>query len=187
MAFNEIYTLWRLETSSEQATLEERFEALAALARTLALRSCLAQLLSLHGGDLSESVEIYLYYETKLRERLGLDTAIQHMAYSTIGKREWIDEERLVESVRELSPSILVDLDAVCRMAEDADIYAGNNGLVEIDERWEALELALEAGDIDEGEYTQQGRDLSQQREQAKRHVRREWVNSTFPQITKSI
>jgi hypothetical protein len=46
-----------------------------------------------------ESVEIYLYYETTLRERLHLLTAVQTMAYEQYGKRDWIDEAQLIEEV----------------------------------------------------------------------------------------
>ncbi len=39
-------------------------------------------------GRTEEGVEIYLYYETHLRERLGLFTAIQTMAYGALGRRD---------------------------------------------------------------------------------------------------
>ena len=46
-------------------------------------------------------MEIFLYYESTLSDRLQLVTAIQHMDYGSIGKRAWIDEKALVKAVND--------------------------------------------------------------------------------------
>ena len=40
---------------------------------------------------MAESVEIYLYYETKLKNSFDLLTAMKSMKYEAMGKRDWIE------------------------------------------------------------------------------------------------
>ena len=91
MALNEIYTSWMILCQSAD------LEVMTGVAKTLCLRNELQKLI----GEQGESVEIFLYYESTLSHRLHLVTAIEHMTFDTIGKREWIDEEALVKAVND--------------------------------------------------------------------------------------
>ena len=90
MALNEIYTSWMILCQSGDLGV------MTGAAKTLCLRKELQKLI----GEERESVEIFLYYESTLSKRLKLVTAIEHMTYDTIGKREWIDEA-LVKTVND--------------------------------------------------------------------------------------
>ena len=74
-------------------------------AKTEALRAYLADCIDRQQKESDsleyESVEIYLYYETVLKKKLDLLTAIDQMAYNQIGKRSWIEEQSVIQSVEE--------------------------------------------------------------------------------------
>ena len=91
MSLNEIYTSWMILCQSAG------LEVMTGVAKTLCLRNELQKLI----GEQSESVEIFLYYESTLSDRLHLVTAIQYMTFGTIGKRAWINEEALVKAVND--------------------------------------------------------------------------------------
>lgn len=95
MALNEIYTSWKIVCLPE-ASLKTRLKILAGAAKTAALRIEIGKCLP---KEEQESVEIYLYFETLLKEQLDLCTVMENMAYSDIGKRSWIDVETLVKKV----------------------------------------------------------------------------------------
>lgn len=90
MALNEIYTSWNILCKSADLSL------LTGVAKTLRLRKALQKLIRKEEG---ESVEIFLYYESTLKKQLKLTTAIENMAYETIGNRRWIDPEILIADV----------------------------------------------------------------------------------------
>lgn len=84
MTLNTLYTSWKLErnpSGSEQETLN----VMAGLAKTLTLRDAVTDKINAMekaGADVFESVQIYLYCETKLRDDLKLTTAIKNMTYA---------------------------------------------------------------------------------------------------------
>ena len=89
MTLNTLYTTWKFEcnrSGSERETLS----IMAGLAKTLTLRETVADKITAMekaGADVSESVQIYLYCETKLRKDLKLTTAIENMAYADFTER----------------------------------------------------------------------------------------------------
>ena len=116
MSFNEIYTAWVLVTLPPDGTTHRKLEILIGVAKTNTLRSCLQQIIGTHESETStqeqESVEIYLYYESLLREELSLVSAIQHMLYATIGRRDWIDISHLTRQVMESYLDTLIQIPA---------------------------------------------------------------------------
>lgn len=107
MSLNEIYTSWRILCNSQQ----EDLKIMVGVARTLRLRRTIDTLIAKfererkrenpeYKGE-AESVEIFLNYETELREELQLESAIRSMKYDTIGKRDWIDRAALIHDVNE--------------------------------------------------------------------------------------
>lgn len=111
MSLNEIYTSWLLLCKSPNLPEKEKLRILAGVAKTLRLRKKVDAMIAqeerkrkkenpAYQGEV-ESVEIFLYYETALKQELQLETAIQTMKYSTIGKRSWIDQAALIQDVKE--------------------------------------------------------------------------------------
>jgi hypothetical protein len=123
MAFNEIFTFWKLCTVNKSDPIKKRVELLAGLARTTALRGAVAQAISQHQGTHGESVETFLYYETHFRSELDLVTAITHMHYKTIGQRSWINEEALKIAVQTNAMRIMVELPAFQKVARESKHY----------------------------------------------------------------
>lgn len=116
MSLNEIYTSWKLLCSREE---QPPLTLLVGVAKTLRLRKELQKLIS---REKQEIVEIFLYYETQLRERLQLVTAIKTMAYGHIGRRSWINQEQLVKAVEENYIEELIELPLFAkRMKEEWD------------------------------------------------------------------
>ena len=116
MSFNEIYTAWVLATLPPDGAIHRKLEILTGVAKTNTLRSCLQQIIDSHeratGVQEQESVEVYLYYESTLQERLSLVSAIQNMLYATIGQREWIDVRNLTRQVMESYSDTLIEIPA---------------------------------------------------------------------------
>ena len=116
MSFNEIYTAWRLATLPRAATIRRKLAILTGIAKTNTLRSCLQQSIDRHeietGMREQENVEIYLYYENRLREELSLVSAIQDMLYAPTGQREWIDIRDLTRQVMEFYLDELIQIPA---------------------------------------------------------------------------
>lgn len=68
MALNEVYTAWKILCPSvEEMSVREKLEMLVGVAKTHRLRKELQLLIPSHER---ESVEIYLFYESKLRTEL---------------------------------------------------------------------------------------------------------------------
>jgi len=89
MSLNIIYTYSCLYKLSDSASFAQKLDLLVRAAKTHALRRILSEKItayekqySAHIGSIfveNESVEIFLYYETILKEKLNLLTAVNHM------------------------------------------------------------------------------------------------------------
>ena len=160
MSFNEIYTYWLLCTMESNSDLKAKLIILAGLAKTFALRKELAKRIA-EKGAVQESVEIYLFYESRLKDRLGLMTAIDHMSYAQIGERDWLSENSLVAAVNEHYMDELIDFPLVQKMMEeenaidDSSIAASSSdtGTKGLHERMEELDDQLLKEEINEQEY----------------------------------
>lgn len=125
MALNELFVAWKIEALSEgkEASWQEKLELMRGIAKTSALRAVLQQLLSKRGSGTAENVEIYLYYETLLREKLGLVTAVHSMRYAKLGACSWIDESELIEKVNQSYLDHLVGLNLFKSMVENREDF----------------------------------------------------------------
>ena len=105
MSFNLLYTAWRMQKLPEASSVKEKLTLIQRAAKTEALRAYIANCIDSQqkkSGSLEhESVEIYLYYETALRKKLNLLTAIDQMTYGQIGKRSWIEKQSAIQFVEE--------------------------------------------------------------------------------------
>lgn len=115
MALCELYTSWLVTCMPEETPLQEKLQVLKQAAMTIALRAELGKIIP---PEEAESVEIYLYYEVMLKERLNLLTPIDYISYPDIGKRAWIDPQQLVEAVNKTYISHLAALPAFEKIAD---------------------------------------------------------------------
>ena len=100
--------------------LKEKLELLVGVAKTLTLRKELQHHPSI---NISESVEIFLNYETRLKEKLRLVTAIDHMRYGSIGRLEDLSEDTLVETVENSFWDELAKLPQCAQIIESHDDF----------------------------------------------------------------
>ena len=128
MNLNELYSTLMLLKLPEDASLEGKLLALSGTARAISLRKAIAKMISEMERStqkgIQESVEVYLYYETKLRERLKLTTLFHTSNYGEmIGNRIWIDEEKLIQMVEEDYLEELVSLPAFLELPEFRSVW----------------------------------------------------------------
>ena len=114
MALNEIYTAWILYFIKFKP-MDEQIRILIGIAKTTELRNALSiQSIEKEGvalNKISENVEIFLYYEIRLKKVLGLVTAITKMGYPAMGNKGY-DEEEIKKFVLENYRYTLIHLPA---------------------------------------------------------------------------
>jgi len=101
MNFNEVFTAWKLHTLGTQDEAS-RFKVCVAAAKTHALRIVVSQIAK--GG---ESVETYLWVETKLKDDLGLLTFADNPLY---GVGSQVDLDAIKTNVQECWRTHLLDI-----------------------------------------------------------------------------
>lgn len=156
MALNEIYVSWELMRPRKAGELSSQAvrQLLEKAGKTLALRKILSQKIAERekstGSPENEGVEIYLYYEIALREKLGLLTAIQSMHYSPVGKRNWIQEDALKQEVEASHLDQVTELPIFeYLIRQDRRAFIEMEG---IEQRWQ--KAIAELGDRPEGSDT---------------------------------
>ena len=179
MTLNILYTSWKLECSDQRGDIKRTLEALSGLARTVALRDELAKQISQaaqSGVSTDESVEIYLYYETTLKDSLKLETAIDHMAYEAMGKRNWIDNKQLTTTVNKRYLSVMASFPKVEALWNaDAKAQEQYNRLQE-KIRSELEVLGKQKGDLSSQDYATKAGALGEQFNQAKLNSIIKWI-----------
>ena len=181
MALNELFVSWKILVPQEEMTTQDMIALLAGAGKTFALRSALSRMPQM--AEQQEGVEIYLYYETHLRERLGLLTAIQTMAYGFMGKRDWVDEEALVKEVEAHYVEEAIQLPFFEKLfSENPEAQEGHKKrLEEFGERYEAIEEELSKKEITDERYTQLVDQCKLERDQASSEFKKNWFLSKLP------
>ena len=123
MGFNEIYLAWHIANLEfAHATEHQQVVLLARAAKTVLLHRELQKKISVYqrthqlAAPLAESVEIYLYYEIALRERLHLLTINTQMLYSEIGRCHWINCDELVYIIQSQYLDEMIAMDPVIQL-----------------------------------------------------------------------
>jgi C-terminal novel E3 ligase, LRR-interacting/Leucine rich repeat len=129
MGLNELYTAWKiyLMEKDQTSSLQDKLCVLIQAGKTIALRGYLTDLINKqekqnHRAE-NESVEIFLYYETVLKNELNLLSVIERMSYSEIGKRDWIDVNQLKKEVNDQYVTHLVDIPAFIATAKEDQYF----------------------------------------------------------------
>lgn len=182
MSLNEIYTTWKLYTLEKEAPLEHKLKLLDSLARTITLRKKIAELLE--AKDIAENVEIYLYYEKVLSQKLKFETAIKEMKYEGIGKCKWIKEADLINSVEKDYLTEMVQLPAFLKIAEADACFKQKQK--KVDEEFTKKQVGLEdkndAGNLSNGEYVKRFDEMQVDYQKALNEAAISWVKKQLPQ-----
>lgn len=102
MTFNEMYTLLELfKLEKSDARFEEKIKVCIAAAKVFCLRKKIANEIQEKLPHLKLNVEIYLYFETILKDQLGLLSFLSSMEFGRIGNRSEIDKYALQNHVAE--------------------------------------------------------------------------------------
>jgi hypothetical protein len=124
MSINKFYTVWQLwwvETTSK--CLKDRLLIIIAGAKTIALRAAVSKGLEFYNTN--ESVEAFLYAETKLCEKLGLLTLANGMDHESWGNQMSLD--KLEKAVNDTYLKVTAEnplLDELLDSATNAKIIA---------------------------------------------------------------
>ncbi|MEI8365013.1 MAG: NEL-type E3 ubiquitin ligase domain-containing protein [Parachlamydiaceae bacterium] len=184
--FNEIYTLWRMHILPENTSLVEKLKTIVGCAKTTIFRETLDRLIADYEETLNEgrdptltpiiyheSTEVYLYFETTLKQRLGLISFMENMAHSVIGNVSWISSEDLVREVKAKYDAEYLDrlLDNGVFMAiveEDPDfkaMWAKKDAEEDFAGQMEKLDESSETDDVSDRGEKEQDRELQKQAE----------------------
>lgn len=173
MSFNELYTAWCLHTC-DQLTELDRLRLCESAAKTNTLRRLVSELPEASGG---ESVELYLYVETKLKAQLELLTFADACLYG-------IAKDAV--NLRELAEGVLLGYhDTLFEMLENnAALFATfprelpEEEREQFERRLGDIDDRLVAGHLNEGQYMTAMEELQRDRLEAIRQVRLKWMNS---------
>ena len=180
MTLNEIFLAWKLSTLPKEASDGDKLALMGSAAKTTALRAALQQRINererVLKAPLGESVQVFLYYETELKERLNLLTVISGMLYRSMGKSDWIDEKALVEEVNSTYLDHIVEFPALeTFLAKDRDFNAKWEPMaVKFVERMEEVESRK--NEMREGDYKAQMDGLKHERELAYKDLARNYI-----------
>lgn len=100
MSLNLVYADWKLYALPQNASLKAQIDIIIAYGRTLKFREYMTTLI----GDEAEGVEIMLYAETKLQEKLSLLSTIKGMKHDTIGNRSWLNLDEIEATIKAITP-----------------------------------------------------------------------------------
>jgi hypothetical protein len=175
MALNISYLLWLLlRPGNEALPFEEKKRLLNGVGKTLALRVALAQLIDeqqkKQGRIEQESVEIYLYYEQLLQEKLGLITATKTMHYTPMGKRSWIDPANLERLAGEAYLDQVVELPIF-----DTILNGDPEAKKQLEEVKEQITLPVQNANEAEGVYLAAAAQCNIDRQIAERNFKKTW------------
>lgn len=185
MSFNQLHTAYRvhalvLAAKQERAPVREVVREYAQLARTLCLRRRVGQLMSQHARSaMDECVEVYLYAEVQLRDRLQLATGVHRMTYDTLGARSWLHLDDLVAWVRRNHKHDLFDALDAQRAALEACLASERfpwEPAGDWDARLDAIEQANDAGRFTTQDYVRAMNGLMEERKQALAAQRAAWL-----------
>ena len=171
MGFNEIYTKWKLVTAVDLPRMEKK-KLVKAAARTFALRSAIARRV-----NSLESVEVYLYYESKLKDTLGLLTVCTESVYSSIGKQLNVCA-LLDETLNTWERYLLEILDAHAELFPDYPTSVPGDRLADMQSQREDVDERFEAGKLSTAQYETQMKRLQTQFNDLLLACKRRWVTS---------
>jgi Leucine-rich repeat (LRR) protein len=165
MAFNELFGAWKLATLPSDSSLRAKLDILIASAKATAFRTQLANLIAQNDPHGQETVEIYLYYETQLKHRVGLLSCMEGMLYTPMGSRAWVNEDQLVKATNALYINDLKGMELFKKIIESDATYIKTltTTKAEIATKMEQLDESEENEEINGGLYLASANALQKQ------------------------
>jgi Leucine-rich repeat (LRR) protein len=180
MSFNELYLAWKLATLDPHASENDKLQLIVRAAKTITLRNSLQNRISRReaqlGQPISESVEIFLYYETHLKQPLNLLTFMSGMLYDDMGRCNWIDENALVAEVNNTCIDQMLDLPSLIplRDADENFIVIWQPKKIDFDKRMDKLEE--QRGTMLDNDFNEGNKALMRESEIVKREQTKKWL-----------
>lgn len=177
MAFNEIFTAWKLHTASD-LDKRSRLDICIAVAKTNTLRELVSQVA---GGR--ESVETYLWVEKELSDRLGLLTFARNCLYG-VGKNS-VNLEELQIGVNQNWETALFDmLEHQTKLFPDFPFQLPEDMQQQFHQRLDAIEERQCEGILTSGEYLEAMTEVQKAQMAKLKEVRREWMKSMMDEVS---
>lgn len=190
MSLNLIYAFWSIHQLPEEAPLKNKITLMIQAAKMTSIYGLITQKININDKNNRESVEIYLYYINALKKKLGLFTAVNHMLYTSIGKRLWLDQDQLEQEVNDTYLQEFTKLSLFPKLVESNEDF--QKLWSESDEKYgDELELLYlkkplkKEGVSTEGFETDEEKqwrtmvdDLTQKRELAKTEAVKKWLKT---------
>ncbi|MCH9609275.1 MAG: hypothetical protein S4CHLAM45_14790 [Chlamydiales bacterium] len=162
MSLNLVYTSWKLYTLPAEASLSEKVQLLVGCGRALKLRNLVLQ------NPGYENAEKILYAEVKLRERLGLVTAITSMMHEDIGHVEGSVIKAIAQEIEEIPDAkLVVEFNYWENYLEEHHAPELSKIKDEIKKARKTLLALLENDRISEREYQSRDKELQAQEQEA--------------------
>ena len=187
MSFNLLHTCWKIHCGQSGNTLGEKLCSLAALARTELLRNEVSNQLDqavlagrVNRAALSESVEAFIYWETKLKSELRLDTAIDFTHY-TLGKRFYLDEQALKTRVKKDCINTMTSMELVQNLWRESP-SVDRRQLEPIENKMSELDDSLLDNTISSDDYNTQSKQLNEAFNEIQSKLIAEWIKSNLPE-----
>jgi hypothetical protein len=100
MSHNLMFTLWSLYSLDPSSSLKEKLDLILRGVKTFVLRKIVGDFIEHNDPNNAENVEIYLYVEVALKEKLNLLSMIHISLFAdTMGKKDYIDLEEIAQIV----------------------------------------------------------------------------------------
>lgn len=191
MALNEIYVLWVIFNLKEsESSFEQKIKILLRAVKTYTFRYYISSWIEANVPESSESVEIFLFYDNLLKEKLELLSPIGVMQFGSIGdKLAQLPEAKVIKDVEASYLENIFKYPALEKLIEsDSDFIAMQQ------EKMDDLTERMESTDKDwndkkntltrntreyydeEGRYKEQSDALQKEYEGAKKEVAISWL-----------
>lgn len=186
MTFNLLSTSWKLDCVLHEGDLASKLDTIEKIVRTNLFRTELDNQMSNaeQAGklDLSESTEIYLYYENLLKDELNLDSAFEVMAYGDdIEEKhnDWLDIDKLKATVNRDYLTKMASLPQIDKLWTNATADATPEALEKLND--EMMTLMENQAGTTESQYLARADELKTLYDQTKLEVITQWIKDTLP------
>lgn len=181
IALNEIYTYWRLHTMPPEVTLIEKLNLLIGCSKTNTLRRYVSSIVK----DVSESSEIFLFYEIKYKDQFGLISAVDSMAHRQMGRSSLINEFELEDRVVNHYYEELFNFPAFIKLVTIDETFQTKwkKEELRLDEKMDSLTEKRPQGDEESEAYLEwqiKMNQLIQKRKTILHTLYKEWLNRVF-------
>ncbi|NCF71070.1 MAG: hypothetical protein GWP59_05140 [Chlamydiales bacterium] len=202
MSLNEIYVLWVVSTleRSKNTSLADKVRIYLRAVMTYTFRYYISEWIQANKPQTSESVEIFLFYETLLRHKLGLLSPVSTMEHPTIGHYlDVLPEEKVIEDVKRSYLNNIFKYPAFETLIEKDPMFSKiwSRNLADLESEMEELDVAWRKRKAqikdnvelakEEAIYTKQSKAIQKKYNEAKKKSAFKWLKQKgFIKTTRS-